>query len=96
MILYRFSNYSILPKKVFLGLTLAIVLGSIFEIWLLNRLSTYGVEITKLEASQNALRQENLSLKNKIDERSSLLEIQKKASELGFESVKSIQYLQAP
>lgn len=63
----------------------------ILEIWSVNRLSTLGVEIRKLEQTKTALDLENKVLGNEIAKRSSLQRIEQAGKLLGFEKVKSMQ-----
>ncbi|GEM_PF-1627628 len=75
---------------VFFLLILAVLL------WSVNRLSTYGEKIQELKVAQARLELENQVLENKIAQGASLHSIEKKASVLGFDSVKNYQYLKSP
>ncbi len=87
--------YYFLPvkKRLLLTLLIPIIVIAVLEIWLVNRLSTFGLEISKLEQAAFALETENQLLKNEIDKQSSLISIENKARSLGFEKVKNIEYI---
>lgn len=72
---------------------LVIVAGLLFEVWLVNRLSTLGEKLSSLKASQASIELENQLLENDIAVSSSLASISKKSTALGFTSMKSIEYL---
>lgn len=63
------------------------------ELWTVNRLSTYGDKIQGLKEAQARVELENQVLENVIAEESSLNVLEKRATLLGFESVKTFQYL---
>lgn len=70
-----------------------IFLAVIFlEIWMVNRLSTYGANIQQLKAAQANLQMENQIFKNKLSENSALVNVESKASSLGFVSTKNYDY----
>lgn len=93
-LIHKFSTYSLLPKKIIFGLGLLFCLAVILEIWLTNRLSTYGEEIAKIEQASTNLEVENQILMNQADQKSSLVEIKNQAAKLGFETMHNVQYLQ--
>lgn len=78
-------------RKAFGILLIVFLLVVIFEIWMVNRLSLYGEQISRIEKTSSELQMENQILKNTIDEYSSLFEIGKRAKLLGFEAVKNIE-----
>lgn len=94
VLVHHFTNYPYLTKKILLTLFLILFLGVVLEIWLVNRLSTLGEEISKLQYASEGLRLENQVLKNQIDKLSSLQSISSQVEELGFSKVANIQYLQ--
>lgn len=75
------------------------VLGIIFlavfvlEVWLMNRLSTYGNKIQELEVAKSNLKLENQVLENEIAQKASLNLIDQKAAGLGFNNIKNIEYI---
>lgn len=72
----------------------ATVLAIIFlEIWVVNRLSTYGDKIVEIKTAKAALEQENKILENEIAQNSSLLHIDQLAPQFGFKSVGNIEYI---
>ncbi len=68
----------------------------LLEIWSVNRLSTLGVEINKMENTAAALKLENQVLENEIAKRSALSQIGKNAQALGFVKVKTRTQIQSP
>lgn len=65
----------------------------LIELWTVNRLSTYGDKIQGLKEAQARLELENQVLENIIAQESSLNVLEKRATLLGFGSVKTFQYL---
>jgi|WetSurMetagenome_2_1015567.scaffolds.fasta_scaffold1604888_1 hypothetical protein len=63
------------------------------EIWMVNRLSTYGDKIQNLKEMQSKLELENQILANSIAMESSMVRLEKKASELGFGTISKIEYI---
>ena len=63
------------------------------EIWVVNRLSTFGHKIQDIKDSQASLELENQILESQIAKQASLLAIESKASALGFDSLKNIEYI---
>ncbi len=86
------SSFTTKRKAFFLMLLILIPLA-ILEIWSLNRLATYGVEISKIEIAKQALQLENQILENKISDEASLINIENKAKKLGFVKVSKIEFL---
>lgn len=85
------------PKKQFLrfakyGVVLIFAV-LILEIWVMNRLSTYGDKIDDLKINQKKLALENQVLENRIAQELSLVNIEGKASVLGLQTVKNVEYL---
>lgn len=80
--------------KKFIALGLAIFLITLFaEIWLVNCLSIYGDKIYQLKQSQASLELENQVLSNSIAISSSMTVLEKKATQLGFSNINSIEYI---
>ena len=75
----------------FLSLVLAIMV--ILEIWSVNRLSTYGVKINKLEEAKNQIQLENDLLGAQIAKGASLLNVSEKSSQFGLEKIHHTIYL---
>ena len=69
------------------------VLVTILEIWLVNRLSTYGEKLSQIKLSQAILITQNQILENKLAKASSLNDLEKTATQLGFVESQSIDYL---
>lgn len=74
------------------GLTMCLIALSA-EIWIVNRLSTYGDKIYQLKQAQAALELENQVLSNSIATASSMVMLEKKATQLGFDTIGSIEYI---
>lgn len=66
------------------------------EIWMVNRLSTYGKKIQEIKVVKANLELENQNLENAIAQNSSLKEIENKAARLGFTSIKNLEYVKQP
>lgn len=62
------------------------------EIWMTNRLSTYGSKIEEMKEAQAKLTLENQVLENQVAQKSSLLSLESKAGQLGFNSIKNPEY----
>lgn len=79
-------------RFVVLGLILVLTLLSA-EIWIVNRLSTYGDKIYQLKQMQANLELENQVLANSIAETSSMVVLEQKATLLGFNNINQIEYI---
>lgn len=80
-------------RKLICFITALFLIVSIIEIWAVNRLSTYGEKISKIERQKQELTLENQTLENEIAKRASLSEVEKYATAFGFESTTKIGYL---
>lgn len=89
----RLETENLFRRKLLLFVALLIVLTVILEIWVVNRLSTYGGKISKLEETKAMLTLENKILENEIAKNSSLFNMEKYSKNLSFEKIKDIQYL---
>lgn len=78
-------------KKVYLLGFLILTIGILFGVraYVSNSITTSGVELGKAEDEARALRTENINIKEKILELSSLTHIASEAGELGFEESKA-------
>ncbi|MBI4036990.1 hypothetical protein HY385_01040 [Candidatus Daviesbacteria bacterium] len=74
-------------------LAVGFLLIAVIEIWMVSRLSTYGNKIQELKVAQVSLELENQVLENMIAQKASLAAMEQKATQLGFSSVKNIEYL---
>ncbi len=80
-------------KRQLIGIAACLVLSlSVLEIWTVNRLASYGVEINNLEKAKSDLSIENQLLEKKIAEKQSLRVNEKISKNLGFERIKNFQY----
>ncbi len=93
--IHKFPQTLLISKKILAVLLVLLFLVSLLEIWLVNRLATYGTEISKMQYSAERLKRENQVLKNQIDEQASLTTSYRKATELGFQGVKNVYYLKS-
>ncbi len=82
-------------RKLVLTLAILITLGAMMQIWVLNRLSTFGEKISQIERNKTSLKMENQILENQIAQYSALQKIKVQASNLGFQTSKNIEYWQA-
>lgn len=87
------EHNSLTRKKVIFLLALLILLITILEIWSMNRLSTYGLQISQLERTKQSLTLENQVLENEIARRASLNKIEGNATYYGFSQVKKVEYM---
>lgn len=88
------NNHKYSKKFLRLVKAISIICLAVFilEIWMMNRLSTYGNKIAQLKEAQSNLEFENRVLENLIAQNSSLSNVDKKAAELGFSTIKNIEY----
>lgn len=75
-------------------LMLILGMGAVLQIWVINRMSTFGEQITRIEMLKGDLKMENQLLENSIAEKSTLAKLKLYANHLGFDAVKNIQYIQ--
>lgn len=79
-------------KYIILGMAFFLITFSL-EIWIVNRLSTYGDKIQELKVAQARLELENQIISNSIAKDSSMVTLEKRATELGFSSINQIEYI---
>lgn len=82
-----------LKRKIVITLVLIIVFVITLEIWVSNRLSTFGEKINGLESTKYLLHLENDYIKNQIAQKKSLKLNQKKSKSLGFDKHKKVEYI---
>ncbi len=82
-------------RKIVIGLVLIIIFVVTLEIWVANRLATFGEKINSLEATKYSLKLENDYIKNQIAQKKSLNLNQKKSLNLGFGKTKNIEYIKS-
>lgn len=80
-------------RKIVIGLVFVIIFVVTLEIWVANRLSTFGEKINGLESTKYSLQLENEYLKNQIAQKKSLTLNQKKSEILGFNKAKNVEYI---
>ncbi len=95
-LLYQFPAQSLISKRILFSLIAIVFLLCILEIWLVNRLSTFGEQISKMQHSSQAFRMENQILKNEIDKKTSFSTNSQLAKNNGFEPVKNIAVVKSP
>ena len=87
---------TLFKKKLLIVLFTIIIAITVVEIWAVNRLATFGLQINQLESTISSLKLENQIMENKIAKQASLKELQTKIKVLGFEKIKAVQYLKVP
>lgn len=92
-VLRQLETKSLLRKKILLFVAILIVSLTVVEIWTMNRLSTYGERISKLEQAKKSLVLENQILENQIAKESSLKSIDAQSKALGFFRVGKVEYI---
>lgn len=80
-------------KKILMFFGLIVILVAVVEIWAVNRLATFGSEISRLESARASLELENSIIEKNIADKSSLLEVSKSSGSLGFIKAQKIDYL---
>lgn len=93
MVLRHLNLWFLSGRKIIIFLVVLVIFAATLEIWVVNRLATYGGQINQLEKSKSALMLQNQILKNQIAQNSSLKVLETKAHNLGFEPIKNIQYI---
>lgn len=82
-----------IKRRIVLFCLIAIVSVVVLEIWVMNRLSTYGEKIGEIEHAIESLRLENQILENKVAQKSSLYQLKKYGANLGLDKIKKIEYI---
>lgn len=78
-------------RKKIIGLIILVVgLVAVLEIWTVNRLATYGEQLSKLEQIKGSLSTENELLENQIAEKSSLSHLSEQAAAEGFRPIRDV------
>ncbi len=92
MMLERFNleNKPWFRKKIIGLIILVVGLVAVLEIWTVNRLATYGEQLSKLEQIKGSLTTENELLENQIAEKSSLSHLNDQALSEGFRPIKDV------
>ncbi|RJP47116.1 MAG: hypothetical protein C4584_00745 [Armatimonadetes bacterium] len=72
----------------------ALVFVVVLEVWMVNRLATYGENIQELKKAQSMIILENQTLENSIAEESTLALIEEKAGYLGLDKIKHLDSIQ--
>lgn len=93
-IVKKFDSDRFIGKKIVVGLAFIVISITVLEIWVVNRVSTYGIQIIQLEQTKSALILQNQVLGNQIAQIASLKNMEDISRNLGFEHTKNIQYLQ--
>lgn len=76
-------------------LTIIMVLSTV-QVGTSSKLSTTGLELEKLQSQINKYKKENMVLEEKVLESSALINVSRKAKELGFVQSRSQIYLSSP
>jgi hypothetical protein len=83
-------------RKFIMTLFVILSLGVILQIWVMNRMATFGEQLTGIEQTKSELTMENQILENQIAQASSLQTIKFYASNLGFRSISKVTYVHTP
>lgn len=94
-VVHKLNSQPLLNKKTIVTIILVIIAVVVLEIWSVNRLASFGHQISKLEQTKLDLILENQVLENQIAKESSLQEAETKANYLGFSKVKNVEYIQS-
>lgn len=86
-------NSAPLKRRAIISLSFILILVILLEVWAVNRLSTYGEQLSQIDASISQFKLENSILEGEIAARSSLNKIEKIARNLGFEPPSKIQFI---
>lgn len=84
------------PLFLIIFFIIIIITLSIVQVGASSKLSTTGIELEKLQAQINKYKKENMLLEEEVLEASALINVLKKAKELGFVQSKSQIYLFNP
>jgi len=82
-----------LKRKIVITLVLIIIFAVTVEIWVANRMSTFGEKINGLELTKYSLQLENDYLRNEIAQKKSLNLNAKKSTFLGFDKIKNVEFI---
>lgn len=85
----RFSKLLIRALGVTFFLTLML------QIWMVNRLSSFGDKLNQIKADQKQVELQNIILENSIAKLSSLETVEKQALVLGFMETKDVAFLKS-
>lgn len=88
----KLDKHPKVSKYIIFGMVFFLITFSL-EIWIVNRLSTYGDKIQELKIAEAKLELENQIIANSIAKDSSMVTLEKKATELGFSSINQIEYI---
>lgn len=83
-------------KRILISLVIALLTLIILEIWSVNRLATFGADLSKIEQARQDLTIENQILEDQIAKASSLQEVSKDAQVIGFGNFSNFSYLNLP
>ncbi len=73
-----------------------LILFLVFEVWVVNRLSTMGNKIAQLSQVKRSVELENQLLESEIAKKSALSEIEQKAISLGFKPLTKVESITQP
>ncbi len=91
--LKKFDRPFILKPKFLVIIFFTLLAVTLVEIWSMNRLASYGTQISDLENSKTVLTLENQDLEKQIAEKMSLKYTEAVSKNLGFQRVKNYQYV---
>lgn len=84
------------PLLLIIFFIITIMALSTVQVGTSSKLSTTGIELEKLQAQINKYKKENMILEEKVLEASALINVSKRAKDLGFVQSKSQIYLSSP
>lgn len=84
------------PLLLIIFFIIIIITLSVVQVGVSSKLSTTGIELEKLQSRIDKYKKENMILEEKVLESSALINVSRKAKELGFVQSKSQIYLSNP
>jgi cell division protein FtsL len=90
---FNLENKPWFRKKLLALILVVVAVVAVMEIWMVNRLATYGEQLSKLDEIKDSLVTENELLENEIAEKSSLSHLGEAAYEQGYAPIKKIEYV---
>lgn len=94
-ILTKIESQSWFRKRIIITLSIFMLSLIILEIWVVNRLSTYGEQINKVEQTKADLFLENQILESQLFRLVSLRVIEGESAKLGFEKAAHIEFIKS-
>ena len=83
-------------RKLIITLCVVLSLGVLLQIWVMNRMATFGEQLTRIERTKAQLMLENQILENQIAKMSALSTIKVYAANLGFKPISALISVRPP